>query len=46
MNFGTPQEMIDEDNYYNPQTEVEKNFGCLVSIIYVLIVFLIAYFIW
>jgi len=40
-NSGTPQEMIDEENYFNPQTEVEKNFGCLLSILYVIIVVLI-----
>ncbi len=45
-NTGTPQEMIDEDNYWDPQTEEEKTFGCFVSIIYVLIVFLIAFLIW
>lgn len=46
MNFGTPQEMYDEENEINPQTKEEKNFSCLISIIYILIVFLIAYFIW
>jgi hypothetical protein len=43
-NTGTPQEMIDEENYFNPQTEDEKLGSCIVSIIYVLVVFLIAYF--
>lgn len=45
-NTGTPQEMIDEDNYWNPKTKEDKIGGCIVSIVYVLIVFLIAYFIW
>ena len=45
-NTGTAQETIDEDNYWNPQTEDEKLGGCIVSIIYVLIVFLIAYLVW
>jgi len=40
-NTGTPQEMIDEDNYWNPQTEQEKNFGCLVSILFFIVVVLI-----
>jgi hypothetical protein len=45
-NTGTPQEMIDEDNYFNAQMEEEKLGGCIVSIIYVLIFFLIAYLVW
>lgn len=40
-NTGTPQEMIDEDNYFNPQTEEDKNFGCLASILYFLVVVLL-----
>ena len=41
MNFGTPQEMNDYENEINQQSEEDKNFGCLVSIIYIIIVTLI-----
>ena len=41
MNFGTPQEMHDEENETNPQTKEEKNSVCLVSFAYVVIVVLI-----
>jgi hypothetical protein len=40
MNFGTPQEMYDDDLENNPQ----GNNGCLIILI--LIVFIIVYFIW
>ena len=40
-NTGTPQEMIDEDNYWNPQTKQEKNFGCLFLILFFIVVALI-----
>lgn len=40
-NFGTPQEIIDEDEYFNPQTKEEKIFGCLIGIIYFIVVVLI-----
>jgi len=40
-NFGTPQEMIDEDEYFNSQTKEEKIFGCLIGIIYFIVVILI-----
>lgn len=45
-NTGTPQEMIDEDNYFNHKTKEDEIGGCITSIVYVLIVFLIAYFTW
>lgn len=45
-NTGTPQEMIDEDNYFNPKTKEDEIGGCIASIIYILIVSIIAYFIW
>jgi hypothetical protein len=45
-NTGTPQEMIDEDNYFNPKTKEDEIVGFIASIIYLLIVFIIAYFIW
>lgn len=45
-NTGTPQEMIDEDNFWNPKTKEDAIGGCIVSVIYSLIVFLISYFIW
>jgi len=38
--------MIDEDNYFNPKTKEDKIVGFIASIIYLLIVFIIAYFIW
>lgn len=41
MNFGTPQEMYDEENETNPQSTKDKNFGCLVSVIYFIVVVLI-----
>ena len=41
MNFGTPLEMYDEENEINPQTTEDKNFGCLLSIIYFIIATLI-----
>jgi len=46
MNYGTPQEMIDEEESFNPKTDDEKLGGCFVSIIFVLVIFIIAYFIW
>jgi len=46
MNFGTPQEMIDEENSFNPKTENEKIGGCVAVIFFVLIVFLIIYMLW
>jgi hypothetical protein len=45
-NTGTAQECIDEDNYWNPRTEEEKEFGCIVSLVFAAIVFIIIYFIW
>lgn len=45
-NTGTPQEMIDEDNYWNHKTKEDEIGSCIVSIVYILIVFLITYFIW
>jgi len=46
MNYGTPQEMIDEEESFNPKTDDEKNGSCFVSIIFVLVIFIIVYFIW
>ena len=45
-NTGTPKEMINEDDYWNPKTKEDEIGGYIVSIVCVLIVFLIAYFIW
>jgi hypothetical protein len=34
MNFGTPQEIIDEENSFNPKTENEKIGGCVATIFF------------
>lgn len=40
MNFGTPQEMINEENSFNLKTENEKIGGCISTIFFILIFFL------
>jgi len=46
MNYGTPQEMIDEENDFNPKSENERLRGCICTVFFILIVFLITYILW
>lgn len=39
--FGTAQESIDEDNYWNPKTKEDKIGGCIVSVLFFISVILI-----
>jgi hypothetical protein len=43
MNFGTPQEVIDEEKENNPNTPKEDLFGCLVYIVYLVICYFIIF---
>lgn len=40
----TPQEAYDEDKRLNPTTKKDDVFGCLMTILYLGIIFLIFYF--
>ena len=40
----TPQEAYEEDKQINPTTPKEDAFGCLITILYLVIIFLIFYF--
>jgi hypothetical protein len=41
MNFGTPQEMYDDDRENNPTTLKEDLFGFFISFLYIIIICLI-----
>jgi hypothetical protein len=45
-NTGTAQECYDEENYFNPQCDYENRCGCVISIFYFLICFLIFKYLW
>lgn len=42
-NTGTPQEMIDEERDFIPESDGEKLLGCIFYLIYLLILVLIFY---
>ena len=44
MNFGTPQEMYDDDKEINPTTQEEDSFNFLFTVIYIVIISVIFYF--
>jgi hypothetical protein len=46
MNFGTPQEMIDEEYDFTKKTHNEKTGGCASTVFFILIIFLIIYALW
>lgn len=45
MIYGTPQEVIDEENDFKPKTDDERLGTCIVSFFFIIFVFFIIYMI-